>query len=174
MADRIIADTYFVTDGSAPFQQYPTRRRQITALGGCGFTLIELIVVTTILGVLTLMAFPVFSNYIRTVKNGACAADIRVIDKAIQAYVIDKNALPNSLDDVGMGEKLDPWKRLYVYQDLSKGAALMNFAGIEALNTDYDLYSKGEDGASTPASGNPGNEDDIVRSNDGVYVGTRP
>ena len=82
--------------------------------------------------------------------------------------------MPTTLDEVGMGSQLDPWKRPFEYQIISVGSgALEDVAGV-ALNTDYDLYSKGEDGASDIASGNSANADDIVRSNSGIFVGLRP
>ena len=39
------------------------------------------------------------------------------------------------------------------------------------INSDYDLYSKGPDGASVPALTAAKSRDDIVRANDGAYVG---
>ena len=39
------------------------------------------------------------------------------------------------------------------------------------INTDYDLYSKGPDGKSvTPLTANS-SRDDIIRANNGAYVG---
>lgn len=177
MADKIKADTYFVTECPVSFQQLSARGQQVTRLDCCGFTLVELMVVVAILGVLATMAIPLFNGYMKTVKNGACTADIRSIDKAIQAYVIEKNALPASLNDLGMGNPLDPWQRPFEFQVLGPGPApapLQDEVLGDRLNMDYDLYSKGEDGLSDPVSGTPGNADDIVRSSDGVYVGPRP
>jgi len=45
--------------------------------------------------------------------------------------------------------------------------------GVFTLNRDFDIYSKGVDGAGSPTGGDPGNKDDIVRSNDGAFVGLR-
>ena len=39
------------------------------------------------------------------------------------------------------------------------------------INTDYDLYSKGPDGASSPPLTARAGQDDIVRANDGAYIG---
>lgn len=39
------------------------------------------------------------------------------------------------------------------------------------LNTDYDLYSMGEDGASVSPLTAKASRDDIVRANNGRYVG---
>ncbi|MFQ5988854.1 MAG: hypothetical protein ACE5K9_02950 [Candidatus Methylomirabilales bacterium] len=42
------------------------------------------------------------------------------------------------------------------------------------LNSDYDLYSKGKDGQSQPPLTAQARRDDIVRANDGGFVGLAP
>jgi general secretion pathway protein G len=152
-----------------------TARSQQVAVTGCrGFTLVELIVVMAVLGVLAMMAMPSLKEYIKVTKINACASDLRIIDKAVTAYYIERNVFPVQLSDVGYGSHMDPWKRQYEYKNLSiTGNPLMDSAG-EVLNHDYDLYCTGEDGASIPAFGDPANEDDVVRANDGFYIGRRP
>lgn len=127
-----------------------------------GFTMVELIVVTAILAILVMMAFPLTNEYFKSTKINVCVSDLRTIDRAISAYILDKNVLPSTLNDVGMGNMLDPWKRTYEYK---REAVLVDISGTE-LNTDYDLYSTGEDGQVSE-------EDDIVRAGDGNYVGVR-
>ncbi|MFV2061167.1 MAG: prepilin-type cleavage/methylation domain-containing protein, partial [Gammaproteobacteria bacterium] len=39
------------------------------------------------------------------------------------------------------------------------------------LNTDYDLYSRGKDGASTPPLSAPVSQDDVLRANNGGFIG---
>ena len=39
------------------------------------------------------------------------------------------------------------------------------------LNSDYDLYSKGPDGKSSPPLTAEASRDDIIRANDGAYFG---
>jgi len=39
------------------------------------------------------------------------------------------------------------------------------------LNTDYDLYSVGRDGKSHPPLSAPDSADDVIRANDGAYIG---
>ncbi|CAH2031092.1 prepilin-type N-terminal cleavage/methylation domain-containing protein [Trichlorobacter ammonificans] len=138
-----------------------------------GFTLVELLVVLAVLAVLALMAVQVLNSYVVSVKVGRTSADIRTIEKTLAAYYIEKNQYPASLKDVGMGEQSDPWMNLYEYRLLAGGVeALEDSLGI-ALNTDYDLYSKGPDGVSAIAAGDASALDDIVRANDGQYAGPR-
>ncbi len=143
-------------------------------LGTCqqAFTIVELIVAVAIIGILATMSVPAFTQYINKTKNGRCAADIRTIEKDITAYAIDKNALPPTLLDAGFN-KLDPWDHPYSYSVIGSGPApLEDFIG-DQLNTDYDLYSKGADGASNNIAADPAINDDIVRSKDGSFAGLR-
>ncbi|MEI6827265.1 MAG: prepilin-type N-terminal cleavage/methylation domain-containing protein [Desulfuromonadales bacterium] len=145
---------------------------QSTVSDSCGFTLVELILVVAILGALAIIALPSFYTYIKSTKTVASAADLRTIDKAITAYVLEVNALPATLNDVNMASLVDPWKRPYVYQIITGGYdELVDIAGV-SLNTDYDLYSMGLDGATTFVP-SVVTADDITRSNNGSYVGVR-
>jgi general secretion pathway protein G len=65
-----------------------------------GFTLIELIVVMSIIAVLALVAVPVFTSDIRAAREAALKEDLHVMRTAIQAYTEDKNKAPQSLDDL--------------------------------------------------------------------------
>jgi prepilin-type N-terminal cleavage/methylation domain-containing protein len=140
-----------------------------------GFSLVELIIVLAILVVLVAVTIPSFNAYITTAKNTACVSELHEIDRAIAAFVIDKNYLPASLNDVGMENHVDPWKHQYVYTIVVSGSEQEDTVAGLPLNTDFDLYSKGGDGLSVPSPGSsPENIDDITRSNDGSYIGVRP
>jgi general secretion pathway protein G len=152
--------------------------RSQVALGCRGFTLVELIVVSAILGVLMLIALPTYTAYMKSVKESRCMADIRTLEKDISAYAIEKNALPDTntfLTEIGRDGLLDPWGRNYVYLKIAGGGGvpykdLLN----KPFNTDFDLYSRGEDGNSTATLAGdpppPENMDDIIRT-EGGYVG---
>lgn len=137
------------------------------------FTLVELIVVMGVLGVLALMSIQTFNQYTKTVKENRSIADIRTLDKAIVAYYLDKGSWPQSLQDAGVDNQLDPWMRPYEYQLHGDGVQpLEDFIG-EKLNHDYDLYSKGLDGLSAVDSSDATAADDLVRTNDGQHAGMR-
>jgi prepilin-type N-terminal cleavage/methylation domain-containing protein len=134
-----------------------------------GFTLLELLVVCAIIGVLATLALPSYSYYQTKVKIATATAEIHVIDREIIAYVLDKNALPNTLADTGiiLASLKDPWGRPYVYH-----ATQTYHNGASFLNDSYDLYSKGVDGLTSEnlLLGND-SKDDVVRAADGGYVG---
>lgn len=145
--------------------------------GRAGFTLVELIIVTAIIGVLASMAMPAFSEYMTKAKNAKCIGDMSTLDRDIQSYYIDKNAYPDTLTDVNRTGMKDPWGTDYQYARIADPAdALEGTLGLP-LNAgyDYDLYSKGPN-ATTGASVayDPlTSYDDIVRANGSSFFGLR-
>lgn len=65
-----------------------------------GFTLMELIIVMSIISVLTVIAVPRFGGAIRHAKEAALKEDLNVMREAIDSYTIDKQKAPTSLDDL--------------------------------------------------------------------------
>jgi general secretion pathway protein G len=137
-----------------------------------GFTLVELIVVMAVLGVLALLAIPAYNGYVSLARNARTMSDIRVLEKEIDAYFIDKNVLPPDLNTIQRGNFLDAWKHPYVYQPVATAGPLQLKDGGIPLNTDFDLYSLGPDGLSNPDISQLDGQDDIIRAADGGYVGT--
>ena len=68
----------------------------------------------------------------------------------------------------------DPWGAAYAYvnhADVSGPGAFRKDKNIVPINSDFDLWSKGKDGASAPAlTANP-SRDDVIRANDGGFFG---
>lgn len=140
-----------------------------------GFSLVELITVMAIVAALATMALPAYTGYLRTVKNGRCVSDLRTIDKAVTGYILDNNSLPTQLSDIGIAaNQLDPWGRTFQYQIISSDHSnALEDQFFQPLNTDYDLYSLGEDGASALPYANSTSGDDIARYNNGMFIGLR-
>jgi general secretion pathway protein G len=139
-----------------------------------GFTLIELLAVITVLGTLTSVAIPAYQGYIEKARIARAIAELRIIQMEIEASQLDKNELPDALDDIGRGNLLDPWKNHYQYLNFAnvKGKGNMRKDRFQVpLNTDYDLYSMGKDGKTASPLTAENSHDDIIRANDGKFIG---
>lgn len=65
-----------------------------------GFTLVELMVVMLIIGVLAAIAVPVFTSALRSAREAVLKEDLFTMRRAIDAYTMDKQKGPQSLDDL--------------------------------------------------------------------------
>ena len=138
-----------------------------------GFTLIELMIVIVIIGILAAMGIGAYATMVDKARVVDAIGDIKAIQYAINDYVMVHGALPASLADVGEDGRDDPWGQPYVYQVLEgapPGAARKD-KNLVPINTDYDLYSIGKDGKTSGALTAAVSHDDIVRGNNGGFIG---
>ncbi len=142
-----------------------------------GFTLIEMVFVTTVLGLLGALVVPKAQAFVDRAKVARAIGDISAIQTEIDGFAAGVDSLPTSLAEIGRASFLDPWGRAYVYNNFSLspgngvplGARRDRF--LVPINSTYDLYSVGEDGSSAPALMAGPSKDDIVRANDGGFIG---
>ncbi len=82
-----------------------------------GFTLIEMMMMTAIIGLLASLAVPKYKGYVEKARIARCIAEIRYIERDITAYFIEREKLPNSLNDLGrsLNNLSDPWGNPYQY-----------------------------------------------------------
>jgi len=78
-------------------ERQPIRR---TAEREDGFTLVELMVVMMVIAILTAIAVPAYTTYIRNAKEAALREDLHELRGAIDSYTVDKQKAPQSLDDL--------------------------------------------------------------------------
>jgi general secretion pathway protein G len=125
--------------------------------------------VMVILGTLALIAIPRLQATIYQARVARAIGDIRTLETDIDG----RDSLPATLAEIGRDAMLDPWGRPYVYAPLSGhgagGARKDRF--LVPLNSTYDLYSKGKDGATSPPLTAAQSRDDVVRAADGAYIG---
>jgi len=137
------------------------------------FTLIELLIAIAILGVTAAIAIPIYTAYKLKINNAIAITDIVNIQVAVESYYQASDVYPNSLTDVNMNLLLDPWGLPYEYLNLD-GVPIGMMRKDQALvpiNSDFDLYSKGPDGASIMPLTAPMSRDDILRANNGAFIG---
>lgn len=141
---------------------------------GRGFTFIELMLAVVLVGVLMGIALPSYRAYIDRARGGDAVTDLTIISARIQLYWEDAWAYPDNLAQIGMDHMRDPWGNPYQYLNLQtlrgNGQARKN-RSLVPINTDFDLYSMGPDGRSVSPLTAAASRDDIVRANDGRYIG---
>jgi general secretion pathway protein G len=149
----------------------PTRRRFRS--GSHGLTLVELLVVMGIVAVLAAIAVPAYARYQDRIRSQQAVTEIGELALRITLHARDTRDLPASLAEVGADGKLDPWGRPYVYYNVEangRGHARKDHA-LNPINTDFDLYSIGPDGASKPQISQKQSVDDLIRAGNGRFVG---
>jgi general secretion pathway protein G len=102
-------------------------RKQAAALARAAFTLMEMLVVVAILVVLAGAAVPIYLNYLDNAKRDRVRADFKVLETAIQKYVMDYGSPPPNLVTLTQphqdGTKavldqtalMDPWQHPYQF-----------------------------------------------------------
>lgn len=138
-----------------------------------GFTLVELVIAIAIIGTLAALSSMAFSSYKGRSKVNTAIQDIQRIQDQIALYESVNDRLPDNLNDINMGSLLDPWGNPYVYVNLTnvpKGKWRKDKFMVP-INSTYDLCSMGPDGKTEAPLTAKASRDDIIRANDGSFVG---
>jgi len=140
-----------------------------------GITLIEVVLVTGIIGVLMSIALPSYQQYVEGAKVDTALVDVEMIQQKIVRYIASGNALPPAnLNTIGLGNMQDPWGNNYVYLrffGINGTTSFRKNQNMVPINSDYDLYSKGKDGSSQKPIVSDVSQDDIIRARNGKFVG---
>jgi len=142
-----------------------------------GFTLLELLAAIVAIGFMTAIALPVYTGSVEKARISVAIGDVARIDGALERYRSNSalSALPANLGELGMGELNDPWGNPYQYLNIEAGVnqgMVRKDRNLVPLNTDYDLYSMGEDGASKKPLTAADSRDDILRAGNGGFIGS--
>lgn len=139
-----------------------------------GFSLIEAMIVVLLVAAVATWAGPALLDVLSDMRLTRGMAEMAIIESAINSFFSENNRFPESIDELAMLPSRDPWGRWFEY--LPSSAPNWNSQRrrdrfIVPLNSDYDLYSKGPDGESRPPLTARQSRDDIVRANDGAFIG---
>lgn len=136
-----------------------TSNRVMSRAARRGFTLLEIMVVVTIIAVLATLVAPRVWSALSSAKTNAAKTEVKAIATAIGMYMMDNgvsrlpddfdlevlvsgsNAQLNNMDDI-----IDPWDRPYLV--VAPGE----------VNRDYDVMTYGADGE----PGGEGEDQDVV------------
>jgi general secretion pathway protein G len=140
-----------------------------------GLTLTEILIAIGIIGIVAAIALPLYGESLHRSKVAQAVADINNIAGKIQIWgVFHNNELPDSLAGAGITEITDPWGHPYQYlkiQGMNGKGDVRKDHKLNPLNSDFDLYSSGRDGLSKTQISQKDSVDDIIRANNGGFVG---
>jgi general secretion pathway protein G len=141
-----------------------------------GFGLFDLMVTVVIASMLASLAVPAYDRAVRRAQVAKAVSDISSLSLAIEKFrLANRDRIPDALDELGMEIPKDPWGRPYAFLNIRSGdpgkALLRKDGKLNPLNSDFDLYSRGKDGDSKGPLNAKASRDDIVRANDGAFIG---
>lgn len=139
-----------------------------------GFTLIELLIVSAIFAILIVLGVARYNDHKEEIRVQQAVADILSMSALITQYLNDNHTAPDSLADVRLQDKIDPWGHPYMYTNLMSPATAGDARkdkNLHPLNSDFDLYSMGADGDTKRPLTAKVSRDDIIRARDGRFVG---
>ncbi len=115
-----------------------------------GFTLIELMIVMTIIGILASIAAPNYQRSVIKAREAVLMESLYQMRRAIDAYFVDKAKYPNSLDDLVGGKYLravpvdpftnasDTWE-IVAPTPIADGTGETAEGGVEDVHSGSDL-----------------------------------
>lgn len=139
-----------------------------------GFTLMELLLVVAIIGIIAAIALPSYTSYLEKQKRMQAISEIQMLSGMAQLFMLDHDGMPpDSLEQIGNDNFMDPWGQPYQYYNVAKNGigGSRKDKSLNPLNTDFDMYSKGKDGESKKPLPPKDSHDDILRANNGRYIG---
>lgn len=144
----------------------------VRARRAAGFTLVELSIAVAIVGVMAALGITNYRGHIERVRVARAIVELKGIGIQLDVKRINDEVLPVSLAAAGLGRN-DPWGRPYRYLRIAGGSTLgaRRDQFNVPLNSDYDLFSMGLDGAFAPKVSDPLSHDDVVRGANGAYYG---
>ena len=101
--------------GARRIGAHPAPRRRVRS--GAGFTLLELMIVISIIMILMAVAVPVYNQSIIQARESVLRSNLSTLRNVISQYTLDKQKAPQSLDDLVQAGYLrqvpvDPMTRL--------------------------------------------------------------
>ena len=138
------------------------------------FSLIETLIVCALISTLASISAGIYVAALKTARITRAIGDLHALDTDIQNFHLRNNRYPTTLSEARPLVPNDPWGRPYVYTDLtqngSKGKARKD-GRLNPINSDFDLFSLGEDGLSVGPLTAPKSKDDVIRARDGAFLG---
>jgi len=142
-----------------------------------GFTIAEFVITAMLATLLLTMMIPATLTMIEEARNRKVVDDLQEMEDRIDAFHKANARYPLSLIEIYSSIPIDPWGNPYQYLDIADAPNQhrikpRKYKHEYNINDDYDLYSMGADGRSeAPLTAKP-SRDDIIRANNGHYLGS--
>lgn len=139
-----------------------------------GFSILEILIVIAILAIIISIAIPAYDNYLDKKDIAAAKTGILELQSSIDRFYITNNRFPNNLMELNEHTRKDPWGNHYYYTNVSlvnNKSSVRKDKNLTPVNSDYDLYSAGKDGLTKLPFTAAHSHDDIVRCNNGSFIG---
>jgi len=142
-----------------------------------GFTVLELMIALCVAGIMSAIAVPLYAAIVEHARVAQAVADIGTLDMRLERYFANNFRYPDSLEELPGAPLVDPWGQPYQYlrirdnEEPGLHGRLRKDRNLVPINSDFDLYSNGDDGDTRPPLTARSSLDDIVRAADGSFVG---
>lgn len=141
-----------------------------------GFTIVEIMIVIAVIASLAAIALPMYQGYVEKTRVAQAVSDISGISTHLEHFWIDNRQYPANLSAVLNPVPVDPWGNPYQYLAIDitpapNRGAVRKDKSLNPLNSDFDLYSMGKDGLSSKPLTAARARDDVVRANNGRFIG---
>ena len=117
--------------------------------GEGGFTLVELMIVMTIIGILAAIAIPSYIRSIQKAKEAVLREDLHTMRTAIDSYTVDKEKAPDTLDDLVQ-------------------AGYLKSIPIDPMTSSSDTWITGQSDTMTDINETQGGMDDVHSGSEGT------
>jgi len=147
-----------------------------------GFTIAEFVISAMVATLLLTMMIPATMNLIKQAKEDKVVIDLKAIAEKVDEFRKHNSRYPLSLMEVYTAMPIDPWGNAYQYLNIADdpghghghgngNGKQRKYKNEKAINEDYDLYSMGSDGKSAPPLTAGPSQDDVIRANNGHFIG---
>jgi general secretion pathway protein G len=138
-----------------------------------GMSVLELTLAIGVVALVASVAVPSLDVYLNRGKSAHAIGDIGTISIQLYRWQSNTRKFPETLAEAGLSGFVDPWGNPYQYVNVAsaKPGAVRRDRNGTPLNSDFDLYSMGPDGRTETRLNDGKARDDIVRANNGQFVG---
>jgi general secretion pathway protein G len=158
------------------YGRWGTHMAQIRSRYADGFGLIDLIVTLVIASLLIALAVPAYNGFVDRAKVAKAIGDIGGLSVEIDRFSTNnEDRFPDTLAELPINIPRDPWGNEYQYLNIRAAAPgkgqFRKDGKLNPLNSDFDLFSVGKDGGFAGPLSAKKSRDDIVRANNGAFIG---